>query len=224
MRLILLGAPGSGKGTQGDLIEKKFGFPKISAGDLLRKAVNDMTSIGKKAQHGMQKGELVKDHLIIELIKQRIQKNDCKDGYILDGFPRNLSQAYSLEKIDPGQKELAVDIQIHKRTVMKRLSSRYICSKCNHIYNINKEIRPSAEKKCEQCGGKLIQRKDDKPEVIKNRLAVYHQKTEPVINYYKKKGVYKAVNGESIPQVVFEQICSIINESNMEDNEVEAVS
>jgi len=213
MRLILLGPPGSGKGTQGDLIEDRFGFPKVSAGDLLREAVEHGTPLGLKAKKDMNKGELVKDSIIIDLIKQRIHKQDCKNGYTLDGFPRNISQAESLEKMDSDQNEIAIDIKISNSTAVERLSSRYICTDCNNIYNIKKEDF-SEEKRCDRCGGKLIQRKDDKPEVIKKRLDVYHKKTEKLIDYYRKKDVYRAVNGETSRKVVFKKISSIINQFN----------
>ncbi|MFO7981168.1 MAG: adenylate kinase [Candidatus Aminicenantes bacterium] len=213
MRLILLGPPGSGKGTQGDLIEDKFGFPKVSAGDLLREAVEQGTPLGLKAKKDMNKGDLVKDSIIIDLIKQRIHKQDCKDGYTLDGFPRNISQAESLEKMDSGQNEIAIDIKISDSTAVERISSRYICTDCNNIYNIKKEDF-SEEKRCDRCGGKLIQRKDDKPEVIKKRLYVYHKKTEKLIDYYRKKDVYRSVNGESSRDRVFKKIRSIINQLN----------
>lgn len=223
MRLILLGPPGSGKGTQGDLIQDKFGLPKISSGDLLRNAVKEKTSLGKKAQQSIQKGELVNDRIIIDLIKQRISKKDCRNGYTLDGFPRNIFQACFLEEVDPGKKERVIDIQVSEDTVMKRLSSRYICSECNNIYNIDKDS-PLESRKCERCGGKLIQRQDDRPEVIQKRLAVYHQETEKLISYYKKKGVYRAVDGESSVEKVFERISSIINKNYNQSEKVEVLT
>jgi adenylate kinase len=211
MRLILLGPPGSGKGTQGDLIEDKYGFPNISAGDLLRDAVEKETPLGLDAKKDMNEGKLVKDSLIIELIKQRIHKQDCKDGYTLDGFPRNISQAESLEKIDSVENEIAIDIKISDSMVLERLSSRYICTDCNNIYNIGREDF-SEEARCDRCGGKLVQRKDDRPEVIKKRLDVYHKETEKLIDYYKKKNVYQPVNGEKSRKVVFKRISSLINQ------------
>jgi len=210
MRIILLGPPGSGKGTQGDFIENRLGFPKISAGDLLREAVEKKTSLGLKAKESMDKGELVRDSLIVDLIRQRVRKPDCKDGYTLDGFPRNISQAEFLESMDPVQHEVVIDIKIEDSTAVERLSSRYICNHCNNIYNIKKEDF-SEEKKCDRCGGKLIQRHDDKPEVIRKRLSVYHEKTEKLVDYYKKRNVYKEVNGESSREEVFRDISSIIN-------------
>ncbi|MFW6123812.1 MAG: adenylate kinase [Acidobacteriota bacterium] len=208
--MILLGPPGSGKGTQGDLIEDQFGFPKISVGDLLRKAVEQEIPLGLKAKDDMNKGELVKDNIIIALIKKRICQKDCENGYTLDGFPRNISQAESLEEMASIQNEVAIDLRISDRTAVERLSSRYVCADCNNIYNIEKDSL-SEKKRCDRCGGKLIQRKDDKPEVIKRRLAVYHKETERLINYYRKKNVYKPVNGESSKDEVFKRICFIIN-------------
>jgi len=215
MRLILLGPPGSGKGTQGDLIEDKFGFPKISAGDLLRSAVKQGTPSGLKAKKSIDKGELVEDRIILEIIKDRIGKDDCRNGYTLDGFPRNVSQAELLEKV-----ETAIDIRTDDETVVRRLSSRYICSECNNIYNIKNEDLID-EKKCGRCGGKLVQREDDRPEVIKKRLSVYHNETEKLVHYYKKKGIYKAVNGEGRIEEVFQRICSLINKIYMQSQECE---
>jgi len=211
MRLILLGPPGSGKGTQGDLIEDKYGFPNISAGALLRDAVEKELPLGLEAKKDMNEGKLVKDSLIIELIKQRIHKQDCKDGYTLDGFPRNISQAESLEKIDSVENEIAIDIKISDSMVLKRLSSRYICTDCNNIYNIDREGF-SEKTRCDRCGGKLVQRKDDRPEVIKKRLDVYHKETEKLIDYYKKINVYQPVNGEKSRKVVFKRVSFIINQ------------
>ncbi len=220
MRLILLGPPGSGKGTQGDLIEDKFGFPKISAGDLLRSAVKQGTPSGLKAKKSIDKGELVEDRIILEIIKDRIGKDDCRNGYTLDGFPRNVSQAELLEKVDPEKEETAIDIRTDDETVVRRLSSRYICSECNNIYNIKNEDLID-EKKCGRCGGKLVQREDDRPEVIKKRLSVYHNETEKLVHYYKKKGIYKAVNGEGRIEEVFQRICSLINKIYMQSQECE---
>lgn len=221
MRLILLGPPGSGKGTQGDLIEGKFGFPKISAGDLLRSAVKQGTPSGLKAKRSIDRGVLVDDSIILEMIKKRIEEDDCRNGYTLDGFPRNVTQAELLEKADPELEETVIDIRIDDKTVVKRLSSRYICSECNNIYNI-READPADEKKCGRCGGKLVQREDDRPEVIKKRLAVYHNETEKLVRYYKKKGIYKAVNGEGRINEVFQRICSLINEIYRQGQECEA--
>lgn len=220
MRLILLGPPGSGKGTQGDLIEDKFGFPKISAGDLLRSAVKQGTASGLKAKKSIDKGELVEDYIILEMIKDRIGKDDCRNGYTLDGFPRNVSQAELLEEIGPEKEETAIDIRIDDETVVRRLSSRYICSECNNIYNI-KNAAPTDEKKCGRCGGKLVQREDDSPEVIKKRLSVYHNETEKLVRYYNKKGIYKAVDGEGRIEEVFQRICSLINKIYMQSKECE---
>ncbi len=220
MRLILLGPPGSGKGTQGDLIEDKFGFPKISAGDLLRSAVKQGTPSGLKAKKSIDKGELVEDYIILEMIKDRIGKDDCRNGYTLDGFPRNVSQAELLEEIGPEKEETAIDIRIDDETVVRRLSSRYICSECNNIYNI-KNAAPTDEKKCGRCGGKLVQREDDSPEVIKKRLSVYHNETEKLVRYYNKKGIYKAVDGEGRIEEVFQRICSLINKIYMQSKECE---
>jgi len=221
MRLILLGPPGSGKGTQGDLIEEKFGFPKISAGDLLRSAVKQGTPSGLKAKKSIDKGDLVEDNIILEMIKKRIGKDDCRNGYTLDGFPRNVSQAELLEQVHSEQKETVIDIKVDDSTVVKRLSSRFICTECNSIYNI-KKAGIKDEKRCARCGGKLVQREDDRPEVIKKRLVVYHNETQKLVRYYEKKGIYKAVSGEGRIDEVFQRICSLINKIYMQSQECEA--
>lgn len=210
MRIILLGAPGSGKGTQGDLITGKYGFPKISSGDLLRQAVKDNTPLGKDVEVVMKRGNLVSDHVVIEMIKERIEKNDCLQGYILDGFPRTLSQALVLETMSPEEAEIVIDIHLADSVVIDRISARRICSGCNHIFNL---LAKSTEQKgiCEDCGGTLVQRPDDKPEVIKDRLNVYHEQRDSLVEFYKEKNVYTYVEGDADRDEIFENICSILD-------------
>jgi len=209
MRIVLLGAPGSGKGTQGDLMMKKYGFPKISTGDLFREAVAAKTPLGLEAKAAMDRGELVKDALVIGLVDERIRRQDCRNGYILDGFPRNLSQAEKLEEID-GRREMAIDIVLDDESVIERLSSRRICSECGAIYN-TLLMPPRHDDVCDRCGGPLIQRDDDRREVIEDRLKVYHEQTKPLADYYRKRGVYKRVNGEGPISSIFEDICRILD-------------
>lgn len=210
MRIILLGAPGSGKSTQGDLITGKFGFPKISSGDLLRRAVKDNTPLGKDVEAVMKRGDLVSDHVVIEMIKERIEKDDCQQGYILDGFPRTLSQALVLEKMSPEKAEIVIGIHLDDSVVIDRISARRICSGCNHIFNLLSKS-PEHRQICEDCGGTLIQRPDDKPEVIKDRLKVYHEQQDALVEFYKEKNVYTCVEGDADRDDIFVNICSLLD-------------
>ncbi|MBN1223149.1 MAG: adenylate kinase [Candidatus Aminicenantes bacterium] len=209
MRIILLGAPGSGKGTQGDLLEKKFGFPRISTGDLLREAVSAATPLGLKAKAAMDRGELVEDALVVGMVEERIHGLDCQKGYILDGFPRNISQAEKLGAID-GRREVAIEIVLADEAVIERLSARRICSDCGAIYNLLLKP-PQRTQVCDMCNGALLQRDDDRPDVIADRLKVYHERTEPLVDYYGKRNVFHRVDGEGTILSIFEDICRILD-------------
>lgn len=208
MRVILLGPPGSGKGTQGALIEQKFGYPKISTGDLLRQAVQKGTPLGVKAEEAMNKGGLVSDGIVVQMVAERVAKEDCKKGYVLDGFPRNIKQAHMLEELGHPH-EVALDFRLKKEVLIARLSSRRICSRCGNIYNLLQRAPVEAEL-CDLCQGELMQRPDDKPEVIKERLRVYRQETEPLVQYYRNKSVYHPVDGDRGIELVFQDIRSIL--------------
>ncbi len=211
LKIILLGAPGAGKGTQGNLISKKYGFPKISTGDILREAVKNKTPLGMKAKERMDKGELVDDEIILGIIKERVSREDCKDGFILDGFPRNIKQAEEFEKLGIEGKELAILFDVEDEEIIRRLSSRRVCKKCGAIYNLVVSP-PKKEGICDKCGGELIQRDDDKPEVIKRRLSVYKEQTEPLVEFYKKKGILGKVNAEGEIEKIFNAVCDIIGQ------------
>jgi adenylate kinase len=211
MRIILLGAPGSGKGTQGDLISRKYGFPKISSGDLLRKAVNDNTPLGREVEAKMKRGELVSDEIVIGMIKERIEKKDCQQGYILDGFPRTVSQSLTLERTSPEEMEVVFDIHLDDKVVIDRISARRICSGCSRIFNLHLKAADQRGR-CEDCGGILVQRADDKPEVIKDRLKVYHGQNEALVAFYKKKNVYLRLEGDAKIEDIFENICIFLDE------------
>ncbi len=210
LSIILLGAPGSGKGTQGELISKKYGFPKISTGDILREAVKNKTPLGLKAKEKMDKGELVDDDIIIGIIKERIKKNDCSRGYILDGFPRNVNQAKALERIASRSKEVAIFINVSKNEIVRRLSSRLVCKNCGAVFN-RISNPPKEEEICDFCGGKLVRRDDDRVEVIEERFKVYMENTEPVIDFYRERGTLYEVSGEGEISEIFNSICDIIN-------------
>lgn len=220
MKIILLGPPGSGKGTQGDLVGKKYGFPKISTGDLLRQAVKEGTPLGKKAEVSMSQGGLVSDDIVIEMVRDRVLSSDCQKGYILDGFPRNIPQAHRLEEIDPERQEIVLDVCLSEPTLIDRLSSRRICSRCGAVFNL---VIHNTKKRgiCDECGAELIQRQDDRPEVIKERLRVYHENTEALVEYYKKKYVYHCINSEAKIEDVFKSICTILEKEIAKSREIE---
>ena len=220
MRVILFGPPGCGKGTQGTLIEKKYGFPKISTGDLLRSEVHEGTPLGKKAELKMSRGELVSDDIVIEMIRSRVFRPEYRRGYVLDGYPRNLAQAQSLEKIDPEQDETAIEIYLSDQAVFDRLGARRVCVSCETIYNLN-DKPPKKDEVCDDCGEGLILRDDDKPEVIQDRLKVYHEQTEALIDYYLRKTVYFRVDGEGQVETVFDRICSVLDGELAKFREVE---
>ncbi len=213
MYLILFGAPGVGKGTQAKMISNYYKIPQISTGDMLREAVRNKGEFGKSAQNYMDKGSLVPDDLILKLIKQRILRPDCSDGFILDGFPRTIAQAEGLTTL---MQEIhlppfiLIEIQVSDHTIMDRLLGRKTCSQCGADYN--KLTRPAPENNiCTNCGGKITTRDDDNEETIQNRLQVYKNQTSPVIEFYKKRGNFIRIDGnKSVEQVYL----SIINELN----------
>ena len=210
MRLVLLGAPGAGKGTQAKKLIETYGIPQISTGDILRKAVADGTPLGKEAKSYMDKGELVPDSVVIGLVKERIAQDDCKKGYILDGFPRNTAQAEVLDKVlaEMGAPlDTALSVDVGKDVLMKRLTGRRTCRKCQQMYNIYFSL-PKKEGVCDKCGGELFQRDDDKEETIRKRLDVYDAQTAPLMEYYKKKGIVKSVAGTGSIDEIFKQVCS----------------
>jgi adenylate kinase len=212
MKIILLGAPGSGKGTQGDLVTKKYSFPRISTGDLLREAVALGTPLGKEAKAIMERGDLVADDLVVKMVEERITKPDCAEGYILDGFPRTINQARKLENIDKNHQEVVIEIYLPDQVVIDRLSARRICSSCRTIYNLLGHT-PDAENICNVCSGKLIRRDDDKPEVIQARLKVYHEQTEPLVDYYEAKTNYFQINGEGTIEEIFTRVCEVLDKA-----------
>ncbi len=212
MRIVLLGAPGAGKGTQAKKLVEKYGIPQISTGDILRKAVADGTPLGKEAKSYMDKGELVPDSVVIGLVKESLTGDDCKKGFILDGFPRNTAQAEVLDKVldetnIPLQVALCVDVDMD--ILMKRLTGRRTCRQCGQMYNIYFSS-PRKEGVCDKCGGELYQRDDDKEETIRRRLEVYEAQTAPLIEYYKNKGILKTVEGTGDIDEIFANICSIL--------------
>jgi len=210
MRIILYGPPGSGKGTQGDLIEKRYGFPKVSTGDLLRRAVRERTLLGMKADAVMRQGLLVSDDIVLELLKERISQPDCRTAYVLDGYPRNIGQARSLELLEENRPETFIEIQVDEETLVARLSARRICSRCGAIYSLARRALKK-EGECDLCSGDTYQRPDDRPEVIRERFRVYEQETEKIRGYYRARHVYHAVNGSAPEEGVFAAVSALID-------------
>jgi len=195
MKLILLGAPGAGKGTQAEILMKKLGIPSISTGNILRAAVKNGTPVGLQAKAYMDKGALVPDEVIIGIVKERVAEADCANGFILDGVPRTINQAEQLEKegIDI---DVALSIEVDDDVIEKRMTGRRACTQCGATYHVVSNP-PKVEGKCDSCGGELTIRKDDQPETVLNRLKVYHAETEPLKDFYAKRGKLKTAEGTS---------------------------
>ena len=194
MKLILLGAPGAGKGTQAEIISEKYNIPTISTGNIIRAALKNGTEMGLKAKSYIDAGELVPDNVVIGIIKERLSEADCKEGYILDGFPRTIPQAVALD--DMGFViDAALSIEVDDSEIVKRMSGRRVCEKCGASYRTEYK-KPEVEGVCNLCGGNLVIRKDDEPETVKNRLNVYHEQTEPLKDFYKGCGKLIIVEGQ----------------------------
>ena len=191
MKLILLGAPGAGKGTQAEILCKKLGIPTISTGNILRAAIKDATPTGMQAKSYIDAGRLVPDEVIIGIVHERLAQDDCKGGYILDGVPRTIAQAEALEKAGIGF-DAVVSLEISEEEILRRMSGRRVCEACGSSYNVV-AIPPRVEGICDNCGGKLIQRKDDTPETVRERLKVYHTETEPLVDFYAARGLLRPV-------------------------------
>ncbi len=211
-RVVLLGAPGAGKGTQAKKLIEKYKIPQISTGDILRKAVADGTPLGKEAKVIMDQGGLVSDKIVLGLVEERIQKPDCKDGFILDGFPRNTAQAEALDKMLStmgAPLTIALNIDVDMNDLLKRLTGRRTCKSCQQMYNVY--FSPSKKDgTCDKCGGQLFQRDDDKEETIKKRLDVYQKSTAPLIDYYSKKNIMKTVMGVGSINDIFNKVTAVL--------------
>ena len=208
MNIVLLGPPGIGKGTAASKLSKKLDMPHISTGDMLRENVAQKTKLGIEAKSYMNKGLLVPDEVVIEMMKDRVKEGDCKNGFILDGFPRTINQAEEIGKQIKIDK--VVNIQASDEVIIDRLGKRKVCSKCGFIYHLV-YIKPEKEGVCDKCGSKLYQREDDKLEAIKERLKVYRNETEPLINYYKEKGILVDADGSGTPKEEFESILEAVS-------------
>ncbi|OGL44128.1 MAG: adenylate kinase [Candidatus Schekmanbacteria bacterium RBG_13_48_7] len=215
MRLILLGPPGAGKGTQAKMLQEKYSIPQISTGDILRQAVKNQTKLGKESESYMNQGKLVPDSLIMELINERIQKPDCQKGMIMDGFPRTIEQAKELDKL-LNKKEIklnhVLEIVLPEDEVVLRLSGRRTCKNCGNMFHI-KFKPPKKDGLCDSCGGELYQRKDDQEETIINRLKVYTDQTAPLTKYFKKQNLLRSISGFGSLDEVFNKIIKTIEKS-----------
>ncbi len=212
MRIVLLGAPGSGKGTQAKKLVSEFGFPQISTGDLLRDAVSRGTEYGLKAKAAMDAGELVSDEIVLGIIRDRLGQPDAAGGFILDGFPRNTAQAEALEALldDLGQPlDTAILMDVDMDILMKRLTGRRTCAECGRMFNVH-FLPPATEGVCDGCGGELIQRSDDKEETIGQRLQVYQSQTQPLVKFYEKLGKLKVVDAEGEVDEVYGRLLSAV--------------
>lgn len=211
MKLIMLGAPGAGKGTQAKKIAAKYQIPHISTGDIFRANIKAGTELGMKAKSYMDQGQLVPDEVTIGMLLDRISQNDCENGYVLDGFPRTIPQAESLTKAleEMGQKiDYAVDVDVPDENIVSRMSGRRACITCGATYHVQ-FAPPKAEGICDKCGAELVLRDDDKPETVQKRLTVYHEQTQPLIDYYRRAGVLVSVDGTQSMDQVFESIVKI---------------
>jgi adenylate kinase len=212
LNILLLGAPGAGKGTQAQLIKEKYNIPHISTGDMFREAIRNKTPIGVLADSYISKGNLVPDDVTIALVKERLSKDDCANGYLLDGFPRTLVQAEALTQLTKDINrpiDLVIDIEVDENKLIDRISGRRMCKGCGASYHI-KNLPPKVEGVCDVCGGELYIRKDDNVDALKVRLEAYHTQTQPLINYYAQYGLIGEVNGDTSLENVFKAIVDLI--------------
>jgi len=213
MRLVLLGPPGAGKGTQAKFIEERLGVPHISTGDLLRGAVQRQTALGQAAEQYMTRGELVPNDVVVEMIAERIKERDCLEGFLLDGFPRNLTQAEVLERMlvsHRAQLDHVVSIRVHPEELIRRLSGRRTCRSCGAMYHVVFNP-PKQNERCDRCGGELFQRDDDREDTIRARLAVYDRETAPLHDYYQHRGLLRSIDGEGTAEAVRSRILAVLD-------------
>ena len=212
MKIIMLGAPGAGKGTQAKMIAEKYSIPHVSTGDIFRANIKNGTELGKEAKSYMDKGQLVPDELTVKILLDRVAQDDCKNGYVLDGFPRTIPQAKVLEDAlnKSGEKiDYAINVEVPDENIIKRMSGRRACLNCGATYHIV-NIPPKKEGICDACGKELVLRDDDKEETVKNRLSVYHDQTQPLIDFYTERNILKNVDGTVDMKDVFKAITDIL--------------
>ena len=208
MKLILLGAPGAGKGTQAEILCKRFGVPSISTGNILRAAIKDGTPTGVQAKSYIDAGQLVPDEVIIGILNERLAQSDCAKGYILDGVPRTIAQAQAMEESGI-EIDAAVALEISEDEILRRMRGRRVCEACGSSFNME-AIPPRVEGICDNCGGKLIQRQDDTPETVHKRLEVYHRETKPLVGYYAERGLLRTVDVSDSKEGTFHRIMALL--------------
>ena len=208
MRLILLGAPGAGKGTQAEIICEKLNIPTISTGNILREAIRNKTELGVLAKSYMDEGNLVPDAVVVGIVSERLREDDCKNGFILDGMPRTLAQAKALDELGV-EIDVVISIEVEDSAIEKRMGGRRVCEGCGASYHIEHK-KPLRDGVCDSCGGKLILRADDAPETVRARLKVYHEQTEPLVEFYASKGLLKRIDGsvgiDGTSRLIFEAL------------------
>ncbi len=207
MKIVLLGAPGAGKGTQAVRITEEFGIPAISTGDMLREHLRESTELGRKAKAFMDEGNLVPDDIILEMVGERLKQPDCANGFLFDGFPRTIPQAEALEKV--AALDCALLIDTPDEFIEERMTGRRVCPKCGRSYHV-KNIPPKVAGICDGCGAELVQRDDDSPETVRARLRVYHDQTEPLVDFYKGRGILKVVDGTLELDVAAAEISAVL--------------
>lgn len=210
MKIIFLGAPGAGKGTQAEIVAEKFGIPTVSTGNIIREALKNGTEMGLKAKSFIEAGQLVPDEVVIGIIKERLAKDDCKNGFILDGFPRTIPQAEALDAMGISIDKV-VDIEVPDENIMERMTGRRVCGTCGASYHLMFK-KPLKDGICDSCGGELVQRKDDAPETVSDRLKVYHEQTEPLKDFYGKAGKLSVVEGLGTVSEITERVIKALEE------------
>ena len=210
MKIIFLGAPGAGKGTQAEIVAEKFGIPTVSTGNIIREALKNGTEMGLKAMSFIEAGQLVPDEVVIGIIKERLAKDDCKNGFILDGFPRTIPQAEALDAMGISIDKV-VDIEVPDENIMERMTGRRVCGTCGASYHLMFK-KPLKDGICDSCGGELVQRKDDAPETVSDRLKVYHEQTEPLKDFYEKAGKLSVVEGLGTVSEITERVLKALEE------------
>lgn len=212
MKVVMLGAPGAGKGTQAKKIAADYGIPHISTGDIFRENIKNSTPLGEKAKGYMDQGLLVPDELVLELIVDRFDAPDCVDGYVLDGFPRTIPQAKALDEALDNKNdkiEFAIDVDVPDEVIISRMAGRRACLNCGRTYHVD-TLRPKVEGSCDYCSTQLVLRDDDKPETVKKRLQVYHEQTQPLLDYYKEKGILYSVDGTGSIDNIYNEIMNVL--------------
>lgn len=210
MRLVLLGPPGAGKGTQAARLEAAYDLPHIATGDIFRQAMKNETELGQKAKEYIDQGQLVPDEIVVGIVEERLQEEDCQAGFILDGFPRTIEQAEALAELDFSL-DAVLNIEVSDQEVINRLSGRRVCEDCGATFHLEYDP-PEKDMSCDQCGGELYQREDDTPETIKERLEVYQEQTAPLVDYYQDRDLLYSVTGEQDLEQVFAEITAILEE------------